>query len=176
MAPPDVSKLKLSAYMPAKPKLWFGVVEAKMELAGLVITDKTHQKAMFALVVGELTREIAMTVEHLIEEPTPETAYNDIKGAILDKHQESPTEAHKWILEATLGDQKPSALAEVMRNKLPKCNSTTTTGCPGNAWNFRHLFEAKMPQDVRNGLVAATFNFKDMKAYLRLADDLHAAA
>ena len=29
MAPPDVSKLRLSAYMPAEPDMWFGIVEAK---------------------------------------------------------------------------------------------------------------------------------------------------
>ena len=56
MAPPDVSKLKLSAYMAAKPKLWFSIIEAKMKLAGLKIEDPTHQESMFALVLGSSRR------------------------------------------------------------------------------------------------------------------------
>ena len=91
MPVPDVSKLKLSAYMPAEPKLWFGIVEAKMALAGLDPAETTHQKPMFALVVGELPQEVARTVKTKIKSPKPETAYNDIKTAILGKHQETPT-------------------------------------------------------------------------------------
>ncbi len=83
MAPPDVSRLKLSTYMPDEPKLWFGIVEAKMGLAGLSFETKEHQSSMFALVVGELPQEVAMTVKNLIEDPNADTAYDDIVIAIV---------------------------------------------------------------------------------------------
>ena len=106
MAQPDVSRLKLSTYMPDEPKLWFGIVEAKMGLAGLSFETKEHQSSMFALVVGELPQEVALTVKNLIEDPSTDTAYSDLKKLILSKHQESPTDAHRWMLSATLGDMK----------------------------------------------------------------------
>ncbi len=118
--------------------MWFGIIEAKMTIAGLNVADTTHQKSMFALVVGELPQDVARTVKSLIKDPNNDTAYNDIKEVILGKHQETPSEAHKWLMSATLGDQKPSALAELMVNKMPRCGpgSALATGCPGNAWNF----------------------------------------
>ena len=59
--------------MPAKPKLWFSIVEAKMKLAGLKVEDPTHQESMFALVQSSIKGRLpSKVVFHKRSSSTPE--------------------------------------------------------------------------------------------------------
>ena len=111
----ELNKMKLPKWYSSKPELWFMMAEPHMEAGGLDIAKLADQKKMFTLVLLELPENVAITVKSCIKKPKAGTKYNDLKKAIL-KHQESPEEAFVWVMETKLGDQKPSALAEQMRN------------------------------------------------------------
>ena len=66
----------------------------------------------------------------------------------------------------SLGDQKPSALAQVMLALHPeKCDMDATTGCPHKKWHTMNAFKAKLPQAVRNGLVGTKLDINDPTEY-----------
>ena len=132
----ELHKIKLPRWYPNKPELWFTMNEPHMEVGGLDSSKVADQKKVFTLVLSEIPENVAITVKSQIKCPHAGSEYNDLKDAILKKHQESPEEAFVWVMEAKLGDQKPSALAEQILAKVPVCNSDATDGCVIGGWFF----------------------------------------
>ena len=172
----DHHKIRLPAWNPAKPKLWFKECEKIFKMAKVGDTGEEAQETKATLVLRELPAAIKNTLEQQILEPKAESEYDDLKKAVLKQHQQSPEEAWIEFNTMSLGDQKPSALAQAMLALHPeKCDMDATTGCPHKKWHTMNAFKAKLPQAVRNGLVGTKLNIKDPTEYLAEADELMAS-
>ena len=172
----DHHKIRLPAWNPAKPKLWFKECEKIFKMAKVGDTGTEAQETKATLVLRELPAAIKNTLEQQILEPKAESEYDDLKKAVLKQHQQSPEEAWIEFNTMSLGDQKPSALAQAMLALHPeKCDMDATTGCPHKKWHTMNAFKAKLPQAVRNGLVGTKLNIKDPTEYLAEADELMAS-
>ena len=166
-------KIRLPPWNPAKPKLWFQLCEDVFDLAGIKATE---QKPRAVLVQRELPGAVTATVEEYITNPKEKTRYDDLKKAVLAQHQQSPEEAWVELNRMTLGDQKPSALGQAMLALHPyKCGDDATTGCPHKMWHMENFLKAKLPQTVRNGLVATKLDVKNPTEYFAKADELMAS-
>lgn len=172
----DHHKIRLPAWNPAKPKLWFKECEKIFKMAKVGDTGEEAQETKATLVLRELPAAIKNTLEQQILEPKADSEYDDLKKAVLKQHQQSPEEAWIEFNTMSLGDQKPSALAQAMLALHPeKCDMDATTGCPHKKWHTMNAFKAKLPQAVRNGLVGTKLNIKDPTEYLAEADELMAS-
>ena len=172
----DHHKIRLPAWNPAKPKLWFKECEKIFKMAKVGDTGTEAQETKATLVLRELPAAIKNTLEQQILEPKAESEYDDLKKAVLKQHQQSPEEAWIEFNTMSLGDQKPSALAQAMLALHPeKCDMDATTGCPHKKWHTVNAFKAKLPQAVRNGLVGTKINIKEPTEYLAEADELMAS-
>ena len=173
----DHHKIRLPAWNPAKPKLWFKECEKIFKMAKVGDTGEEAQETKATLVLRELPAAIKNTLEQQILEPKAASEYDDLKKAVLKQHQQSPEEAWIEFNTMSLGDQKPSALAQAMLALHPeKCDMDATTGCPHKKWHMQNTFKTKLPQSVRNGLVGTKLDIKDPTAYLAEADELMASA
>ena len=169
----DHHKIRLPTWNPAKPRLWFRECENIFEIAKV---ESTAQRTKATLVLRELPAAIKNTIEQQIMDPKVDTEYDDLKKAVLKQHQQSPEEAWIEFNTMSLGDQKPSALAQAMLALHPeKCDMDATTGCPHKKWHTMNAFKAKLPQAVRNGLVGTKINIKEPTEYLAEADELMAS-
>ena len=172
----DHHKIRLPAWNPAKPKLWFKECEKIFKMAKVGDTGEEAQETKATLVLRELPAAIKNTLEQQILEPKAESEYDDLKKAVLKQHQQSPEEAWIEFNTMSLGDQKPSALAQAMLALHPeKCDMDATTGCPHKKWHTMNAFKAKLPQAVRNGLVGTKIDIKEPTEYLAEADELMAS-
>ena len=168
-------RLRLPAWNPDKPKLWFTMCENMFALAELG-DGETDQKKKASLIQRELPADVATSVEEAIVNPTKATPYKDLKDAILAVHQQSPEEAWMEINNMTLGDLKPSTLGHAILAVIPsRCSNDNTTGCEHKKWLMENIFKSKLPQTVRNGLVGVDLNIKTPTEYLAKADKLMAS-
>ena len=169
----DFHKIRLPAWNPAKPRLWFKACERIFKLAKV---PDTEQETKATLILRELPAAVQNTIEQQILDPKAATEYEDLKKAVLAQHQQSPEEAWIELNTMTLGDQKPSALGQAMLALHPdKCGDDATTGCPHKKWYMANMFKAKLPQPVRNGLVGTLLDITNPTAYFAKADELMAS-
>ena len=101
----DHHKIRLPAWNPAKPKLWFKECEKIFKMAKVGDTGEEAQETKATLVLRELPAAIKNTLEQQILEPKAASEYDDLKKAVLKQHQQSPEEAWIEFNTMSLGDQ-----------------------------------------------------------------------
>ena len=138
--------VKLPAFWPEGTQVWFTQAEAQFHLKGV-----TTSLTKFYHVLSALSQEVALSVRSIIKNPSPTTAYEDLKEALTKLHTPTRWELVDQLLDHPgLGDQRPSTLMTAMLAKLPEDH----TACD----LFLGLFLRRLPADVRAHLIAKDFS------------------
>ena len=128
--------LKIPAFWPGDPELWFGQVEA--QLSTRKISD---QRTKFAHVVASLDKEYVSQIRDLILTPPSTAPYDRLKEALIRRTGDTEASRLQQLLAATeLGDRKPSQLLRQMQRLLS--NKIL------DAAMFRQLFLQRLPLQV----------------------------
>ncbi|CAN8000248.1 unnamed protein product, partial [Ixodes hexagonus] len=143
--PPQVAALaiRLPAFWPADPQLWFAQVESQFVLRRI-----TDQNTKFHHVVSALSSADAAEVRDIIIAPPPVAPYDVLKNELVRRTGISEQRRLQRLLTAEeLGDKTPSQLLRRMRHLL--ANATIDDAL------FRQLFLQRLPNDVRMMLASA---------------------
>lgn len=133
--------IKLPAWWPDQPEVWFARVEAMFRQKGIT-TDATR----FDHVLAVLDNETAIRVLDIIRAPPPGTSYEAVKARLIGSLSHTEFERGcKLIIGIELGEDKPSALMDRMLALYGQ-------GSPD--FLFRTLFLLKLPETVREHLHA----------------------
>lgn len=159
--------IKLPPFWTEEPELWFVQAEAQFQLRSPPITT---QKTRFWNVVGKIPAAVSREVKTLLQNPNWETAYDDLKEALIQRYTPSKWQkAEALINHPGIGDSRPTALWNSMMAQLPDGEP------PGVI--FQALFLARLPTDIRTHLVAQTYKSpKEMADHAdRLWDSRHSS-
>ncbi|XP_064470176.1 uncharacterized protein LOC135384925 [Ornithodoros turicata] len=104
--------LRLLAFCPKNPLVWFLQVECQFALAGI-----TNQLTQFRHVVSVLPHDIASQIIDVLCAPPASNPYDAVKKAILDRTTASERQRLQQLLTAgELGDRRPGQLLRDMQN------------------------------------------------------------
>lgn len=96
--------IKLPAFLPEKPDLWFSQIEALFD-----VNNITSEIAKYGHVVGKIEGRWANEIEDLIRKRPATKPYTTIKEELIDRiSQSETTRIRKLLAEADLGDSTPS--------------------------------------------------------------------
>ncbi|XP_064481053.1 uncharacterized protein LOC135394294 [Ornithodoros turicata] len=144
--------LRLPAFWPKNPSVWYLQVECQFTLAGI-----TSQLTQFRHVVSVLPHDIASQIIDVLSAPQPSNPCDTVKKAILDPTTASESQRLQQLLTAEeLGDRRPSQLLRDMQN-LPGERASTFDPAL-----LRELFLQRLPSSVQMILAtAATLPLQD---------------
>jgi hypothetical protein len=152
--------VKLAAFWPQNPALWFAQAECQFQVKGV-----TGQFDRYCHVVSALPHESLRLVADQVEAPPSETAFDDIKQRLVASHQLSDFQkAEKLFLMQPLGSRKPSEMMAAMLEFCPRGEEKTNL--------FACLFLQRLPREIR--VLLARVDHKDPKALAQQADELWA--
>ncbi|CAB0013452.1 unnamed protein product [Nesidiocoris tenuis] len=104
--------VKLPPFWRNRPDLWFAQVEANFDLAGI-----TKDIIRYNNVIGQLDQDVMEHVSDIISKPPAFDLYPNLKARIIDIFAESEErKLRKLLVEAELGDQRPSQLLRKMKD------------------------------------------------------------
>ncbi|CAG4986449.1 unnamed protein product [Colias eurytheme] len=129
---------KIPPFWPHKPAVWFAIVEAQFEIAGIV-TDSTR----YSYLVGHLDQRYAQEVEDIITRPPPAgQRYEILKRELIRRLSMSEEErVRQLISDEELGDRRPSQFLRHLRSLA----GTTLT----DESIVRQLWMRRLPQQVQ---------------------------
>ena len=149
--------LKLPAYWPSDPEVWFIQVEAYFAARRI-----TSQKTMYREVISSLEPQYVMEIRDLLITPPKTDPYTAVKNALIARTQKSEqTRLRELLHNEELGDQTPSKLLRRMQQLLG--------GKAIDASLFRELFVQRLPEAVRL-ILAVTPSSLSIDELARLAD------
>jgi hypothetical protein len=152
--------VKLAAFWPQNPALWFAQAECQFRVKGVA-----EQFDRYCHVVAALPHESLRLVADLVEAPPTEAPYDDIKQRLVASHQLSDFQkAEKLFLMQPLGGRKPSEMMAAMLEYCPRGEEKTNL--------FACLFLQRLPREIR--VLLARVDHKDPKALAQQADELWA--
>ena len=152
--------IKLPAFWPSDPQLWFGQVQAQFSTRGI-----TNQKTMFDHVIASLSPEFAAEVRDLIFTLPAETPYDVLKAQLIKKTAASEQRRLQQLFSAEeLGDRKPTQLLRRLQQL-----AGDTPGADGAF--LRELFLQCLPNNVRM-VLASTRSDTPIDELAQLADKI----
>ncbi len=129
--------VKLAAFWPQNPALWFAQAECQFRVKGV-----SEQFDRYCHVVVALPHESLRLVADLVEAPPTESPYDDIKQRLVASHQLSDFQkAEKLFLMQPLGGGKPSEMMAAMLEYCPRGEEKTNL--------FACLFLQRLPREIR---------------------------
>ena len=149
--------IKLLAFWPGDPEVWFAQVEAQFRLRR--ITDETTK---FTHAIASLTKEYAVQVRDLLLSPPSTLPFTTLKQALIRRTLDSES-SKLQILTAVLGDQKPSQLLRNIERLVG--GKSIDDGL------FRQLFLQHLPRNVAMVLEATSISV-DLSSQAEIADKL----
>jgi hypothetical protein len=142
----NTAHVKLAAFWPQNPALWFAQAKCQFQVKGV-----TGQFDRYCHVVSALQHESLRLVADLVEAPPSETAFDDIKQRLVASHQLSDF-------------QKEISSMAAMLEFCPRGEEKTNL--------FACLFLQRLPREIR--VLLARVDHKDPKALAQQADELWA--
>lgn len=158
---PNVSaiNLKLPAFYPSDPALWFGQVE------NLFLTRRiTSQKSKFAYIVSSLQPEVAQEVRDILLNPPTQTPYDTIKAELIRRTSASEQKRLRQLLiSEELGDRKPTQLLRRMHQLLGDRQLESSI--------LKQLFVQRLPTNVQL-ILASLSDTVDIESLATIADKI----
>jgi hypothetical protein len=152
--------VKLAAFLPQNPVLWFAQAECQFQVKGVA-----GQFDRYCHVVSALPHESLLLVADLVEAPATEIIYDDIKQRLVASHQLSDFQkAEKLFLRQSLGGRKPSEMMAAMLEVCPRGEEKTNL--------FACFFLQRLLREIK--VLLARVNHKNPKALAQQADELWA--
>ncbi|XP_049273648.1 uncharacterized protein LOC125759281 [Rhipicephalus sanguineus] len=153
--------IRLPEFWERNPSAWFIQAEARLELSRI-----TSQTRKYLLVVDALPAAVIYEIFNLLHSfahDLPESPYNVIKAAILDRTAMSErTRLQQLLSIEQLRDQRPSQLLHRFLNLLgPRVSTTDSTF-------VRELFLQHLPTQIQ--MVLATASTQNLSELATLAD------
>ena len=160
--PPLVAavSIKLPAFWPSNPQLWFAQVQTQFSTRGI-----TNQKTMFDYVIASHSPEVAAEICDLILSPPAETPYDVLKEQLVKRTAASEQKCLQQLFSfEELGDRKPTQLLR----RLQQLAGDT----PGaNGAFLPELFLQWLPANIRM-VLASTRSDTPINEIAQLADKI----
>ena len=151
--------LKLPAFWPADPELWFAQVDAQFRTKRI-----TSQATKFEHVIATLAPQYAAEVRDLILKPPDADPYDRLKEELIKRTTASEQRRLQLLFNAEdLGDRTPSQLLRRMQQLLGDKAATADQSF------LRQLFLQRLPPNVRM-VLASTKDNEDLESLASLAD------
>lgn len=132
--------VKLPAFLPTDPELWFKIAERSLELSS-VGTETTK----FEYVVITLESRYALEVRDVIMDPPAEHPYSTLKDELIKRLSTSQEHRTRQLLEREeIGDRKPTQFLRHLRS---------LAGSTVNDDLLRTLWISRLPQQMQVILV-----------------------
>jgi hypothetical protein len=158
--PQQPGQVKLAAFWPQAPALWFAQAECTFAVKRVVV-----QFDRYCHVVAALPHESIRLVADIVEGEPSETPYDDIKQRLVASHQLSDFQkAERLFQMPALGGPKPSELMAAMLETCPRGEEKTNL--------FACIFLQRLPREIR--VLLAKADHKDPKTLATQADELWA--
>jgi hypothetical protein len=158
--PQQPGQVKLAAFWPQAPALWFAQAECTFAVKRVVA-----QFDRYCHVVASLPHESIRLVPDIVECEPSEMPYDDIKQRLVASHQLSDFQkAERLFQMPALGGRKPSELIAAMLETCPRGEEKTNL--------FACIFLQRLPREIR--VLLAKADHKDPKMLATQADELWA--
>lgn len=162
-APADISAvtvtLKLPAFWPSDPEIWFAQVEAQFACRRV-----TAQRSKFDHVISSLAPEYAAEVRDLVLRPPGERPYDVLKEQLIRRTAASEQRRLQQLFTSEeLGDRKPTQLLRRMQQLIGD-----RPGIADSSF-LRELFLQRLPPNVRM-VLASTPETPSLDKLAELAD------
>lgn len=109
---PSPVSVRLPPFTPAKPALWFALIERYFETANI-----TTEEAKFTHAVLSLDTRYTAEIEDLILQPHKDHPFITLKEQLVKRLSASQEEKTRELLEkATIGERKPSQFLRELRS------------------------------------------------------------
>ena len=144
----STGNVKLPAFWPHDPELWFYQVEA-MFISKRVNTELGR----YNLLVASITPEVAANVRRFIVNRPEHEPYSKLKSVLLERYALSPAKQLQALTSETLGDRTPSQLLD----RLEQLGLASM----GEGMQ-QQLFISKLPEAVRVCLVGLDMGMIDL--------------
>ncbi|KAJ8043655.1 hypothetical protein HOLleu_10849 [Holothuria leucospilota] len=158
---PNVSSinLKLPAFYPSDPALWFGQVE------NLFLTRRiTSQKSKFAYIVSSLQPDVAQEVRDKLLNPPTQNPNDTIKAELIRRTSASEQKRLRQLLiSKELGDRKPTQLLRRMHQLLGDRQLESSI--------LKQLFVQRLPTNVQL-ILASLSDTVDIESLATIADKI----
>uniref|UniRef100_A0ABD2W8E8 DUF7041 domain-containing protein n=1 Tax=Trichogramma kaykai TaxID=54128 RepID=A0ABD2W8E8_9HYME len=104
--------VKLPAFWPDRPSLWFAQADSQF-----ILSDITVESTKFHYVVSQLDARVALEVEDIITNPPAVNPYTFLRLKLIERLSASEEQrVRQLISEEELGDRKPSQFLRHLRS------------------------------------------------------------
>lgn len=151
--------MRLPAFTPSKPALWFALIERYFEAANI-----NTEAAKFTHAVLSLDARYTAEVEDLILRPHADQPFTTLKEQLVKRLSASQEEKIRELLEkATIGDRKPSQFLRELRS---------LGGTVFNDDVLRTIWSSRLPNDMQ--AILSTQQTLTLDQLADLADNIKA--
>ncbi|XP_025836388.1 uncharacterized protein LOC112906452 [Agrilus planipennis] len=156
----DRVSVRLPAFMPAEPELWFAIVERNFEVSGV-----SAETTKFGYILSALDPKHVIEVKDIALSPPSHEPYKKLKEELIKRLSSSQEERTRRLLEhEAIGDRKPSQFLRHLRDLGGSAVSESVV---------RTLWLGRLPSSLQ--AILATQKNSSLDQVADLADAVHEA-
>lgn len=150
-----IGLLRLAPFIPSDPVLWFSLIEANFQTAGITSDNKK-----FSLVANSLPPQQALEVRDVLVTPPVADKYAALKSELIKRLSTSQEAKTRRLLEQEqIGDRKPSQFLRHLRNLAGPAVPDAM---------IRTLWMGRLPRGMQ--MILATQTEQDLQKVADIAD------